>query len=85
MADINTRSLMSEVVKRFMSKEEFVSFLKRYNDASERRGIVEPNPSDFKIIKLLKSTRSITKTAKQLGISTYIVRGAAIRVSAWRE
>jgi len=83
MADINTAQFGNSIIRRALNKEEFIDFLNKYNGAAHRRGLTKPSPSDFQIVKHLKTTHSTSLTAKKFGISVYQVTSAALRISGW--
>jgi len=85
MADINTASFSGSVIKKIMTKEEFVNFIKQYNANRKTRRLEAPQASDFAILKFLKQTKSVSQTAKKFGIATHTVNAAMTRISAWEK
>lgn len=80
------KSMQSSILKRALGDKGFDSVVEQYIEARKsQRELRKPSQNDLKIVGVLKQQRSIGRTAKSLGISTYKVFSAIGRVSAYKN
>ena len=81
------KSLQVEIIKRFIGSEKnLAEFLQQYAEARHlARGLNKPSQNDLRIASAVQKSKSVGRTAKELGISQYRVYGALARVSAYQE
>lgn len=69
------KSLQIDIIKRFMSTEEFMNFMDKYSEVRKPKGkalsLRKATPLDLKIAHEFKNGASLQDLSKTYGVSTY--------------
>lgn len=86
MATKNSKTLQVSIISRFLEEKDLKSFLQQYNENSHHTSVIrEPDERDVKLANLVKKHQSISRAAKEVGVSTYRVFSALSRVTAHKK
>lgn len=78
--------LQVSILERFLKKDTLEKLIEDYRDNRKSGRIIrQPSASDLKLHKLVQEHQSMGVVAKKVGISSYKVMSALIRVAAYKK
>jgi hypothetical protein len=81
------KTFQAEIVQRFIKKgKDFDSFYEQYKEACKHHHVLsKPNANDQRIASHVRTTQSISKSAKALATSNGRIYSALARIAAYNR